>query len=102
MRAKARRVSRSYWQSFALLRCGSNKNAYRCPAYCCNEHEAQRIGSIFVNNFQGVNAVTQGFTHLPALFIADKTMDEDMLKGNFLHNSMPMVIMRATQKKMMS
>ena len=51
----------------------------------CNEHKAQRIGSIFVNNFQGVNAVTQGFTHLPALFIADKTMDEDMLKGNFLH-----------------
>ena len=84
MRQSATR-SRSYWQSFALLRCGSNKTHIVARRIACNEHEAQRIGSIFVNNFQGVNAVTQGFTHLPALFIADKTMDEDMLKGNFLH-----------------
>ena len=50
-----------------------------------NQHKAQGISAIFVDNLQRVDAIAQGFGHLAALTIAYQTMDEDLLKGNILH-----------------
>ena len=50
-----------------------------------NEHEAQSICTILVNNFQRINAIAQGFGHFATLAITNKTVDEYFFKGNILH-----------------
>ena len=50
-----------------------------------DEHEAQGISTILVDNFQRVNAVAQGFGHFATLAITNKTVDEYFFEGNIFH-----------------
>ena len=50
-----------------------------------NQHEAQCIGAVLINNLQRVDAVAQGFGHLTALAVANQTMDEYLVERNLMH-----------------
>ena len=49
------------------------------------QSETQSICAVFLDDLQGIDAVTQRFTHLTALAVADKTVDQHVLKGNLAH-----------------
>ncbi len=42
--------------------------------------KAQCVGTVFIDDFQWINAVAQGFGHFPALGIPDNTVDKYRLK----------------------
>ena len=50
-----------------------------------NQHEAQGISAVLVNNLQRVDAVAQRFGHLAALAVANQTMDEYLVERNLMH-----------------
>ena len=45
----------------------------------------QSVGTVFVNFFQGVNAVAQGFTHFSTLRVTNDTVHQNGVKGSFSH-----------------
>ena len=45
-----------------------------------DQSKAERIGSILVNHFQGINTVPKRFAHLPALGIPHQSMDQHMVE----------------------
>ena len=56
-------------------------------AWCITgyQSEAQRIGAIFINNFQRINAIAKGLGHLTALRVANQTMDKYVSERHFMH-----------------
>ena len=50
-----------------------------------DEVEAQGVRAVLVGDLQGVNAVAQGFGHLPALAVPDQAVDQNFFKGVLLH-----------------
>ena len=54
-------------------------------AHAHYQAEAQRVGTVFVNNLQRIYAVAQGFGHLPSLFIPHQAVDQHRLKGCLTH-----------------
>ena len=55
----------------------------RSVARC--QHKPQSICTVFINDFQRVNAVAQGLGHLSALFIPYQTMNQNRIKRHFVH-----------------
>ena len=50
-----------------------------------DEVEAQGVGAVAVDHIQRVDAVAEGFGHLPAEAVADQTVNEDGLEGLLMH-----------------
>ena len=50
-----------------------------------DEHKAQGISTVLVNNFQRVDTIAQGFGHFATLAITNKTVDEYFFEGNIFH-----------------
>ena len=66
------------------------------------EREAQGIGAVFVDQRQRVDDVALRLRHLGAGGIAHQRVDVDSWNGISFMKWRPIIIMRATQKKMMS
>ena len=54
-----------------------------------DQHIPEGIGAELVDQHQRINPVPQGFAHLPALFVEDQSVDEDIVEGNVLHEVHP-------------
>ena len=50
------------------------------------QREAQRIGAVFVDQFQRVDDIAFGLRHLHALFVKDAGMDEDFVERHVVHH----------------
>ena len=50
-----------------------------------DQHKAQGVSAIFVNNLQRINAVAQRFGHLATLAVAYQTMDKYLVERNLMH-----------------
>ena len=72
-------------------------------AAIARQREAQRIGAVVVDHVERVDHVALRLRHLRALLVADERVDVDG-RGTALSfmKCRPIIIMRATQKKMMS
>ncbi len=66
------------------------------------EREAQRVGAVFVDQFERIDDVALRLRHLGAGGVAHQRVDVDVVERHFLLKCSPIIIMRATQKKMMS
>jgi hypothetical protein len=64
--------------------------------------EAQGVGAQLVDQMQRIDDVALGLAHLGALLVADEGVDDDALERRLAHEVLPIIIIRATQKKMMS
>jgi len=62
--------------------------------------EAQRIGAVFVDQIQRIHYIAEALAHLTTRFVAHEAVQIDGVERPV--NLMPIMIMRATQKKMMS
>ena len=65
--------------------------------------EAEGVCAVGVDELERVDDVALGFRHLLALLVADEAVDVDGAEGHLaFRKCRPIIIMRATQKKMMS
>ena len=67
------------------------------------QREAQRVGAVFVDQVERVDDVALRLRHLGAALVAHQRVDVDVVSnGTSFMKCRPIIIMRATQKKMMS
>ena len=48
----------------------------------CHECETQRVRAVLVNDLERINAVAERLRHLPALAVADESVDQHMVERN--------------------
>ena len=51
----------------------------------CREEESQRVGAVFVNDFERVDSVSEGFTHLDTVLVTDDTVDKNSVERLGVH-----------------
>ena len=99
---EARRVPELVGEVAGVLELGGPKRWSLPGRRAVDEGEAQGVGADLVDRRQRVDDVALRLGHLLAVRVADQARQVDRVEGGSPVSSSPSIIIRATQKKMMS